>query len=91
MVHRFVETIYNLELGPAQVTQLNRAISNGAEKGTFYLPKGTPTAASALPLLTFLMKVSLAASNSLQRLLLRMVKPTPRRSVVKWDVAKTNS
>ena len=40
--HRFVETTYGLELGPAQVTQLNRAISSGAEKGTFYLPKGTP-------------------------------------------------
>ena len=40
MVHRFVEANYNLELGPAQVTQLNKAISNGADKGTFYLPKG---------------------------------------------------
>ena len=39
-VHRFVETTYNLDLGPAQVTQLNKAISNGADKGTFYLPKG---------------------------------------------------
>ena len=38
--HRFVETTYNLDLGPAQVTQLNKAISNGADKGTFYLPKG---------------------------------------------------
>lgn len=44
-VHRFVETKYGLELGPAQVTQLNRAISNGADKGTFYLPKGMLIAA----------------------------------------------
>ena len=42
MVRRFVETTYSLDLGPAQVTQLNKAISNGADKGTFYLPKGTP-------------------------------------------------
>lgn len=47
VVHRFVEATYNLELGPAQVTQLNKAISNGADKGTFYLPKGTPVALSA--------------------------------------------
>ena len=40
MIRRFVETTYNLDLGPAQVTQLNKAISNGADKGTFYLPKG---------------------------------------------------
>jgi hypothetical protein len=40
MFHRFVEATYDLELGPAQVTQLNKAISNGADKGTFYLPKG---------------------------------------------------
>ena len=42
LVHRFVEATYNLELGSAQVTQLNKAISNGADKGTFYLPKGMP-------------------------------------------------
>lgn len=45
VVIRFVEATYNLELGPAQVTQLNKAISNGAEKGTFYLPKGVSTTA----------------------------------------------
>lgn len=47
VIHRFVETTYNLELGPAQVTQLNKAISNGADKGTFYLPKGAPITISA--------------------------------------------
>jgi len=52
MVHRFVETTYNLDLGPAQVTQLNKAISNGADKGTFYLPKGMPVTASIEYLLT---------------------------------------
>jgi len=46
MFPRFVETTYNLDLGPAQVTQLNKAISNGADKGTFYLPKGMPVTTS---------------------------------------------
>lgn len=46
MMYRFVEGTYNLELGPAQVTQLNKAISNGADKGTFYLPKGMPVTVS---------------------------------------------
>lgn len=46
MIRRFVEATYSLELGPAQVTQLNKAISTGAEKGTFYLPKGMPITAS---------------------------------------------
>jgi len=46
MIHRFVETTYNLDLGPAQVSQLNKAIANGADKGTFYLPKGMPAAPS---------------------------------------------
>jgi histone H1/5 len=57
MVHRFVEANYNLQLGPAQVTQLNRAISSGAEKGTFYLPKGMP--------ITVFVRCSLTISSGL--------------------------
>jgi hypothetical protein len=37
---RFVESRYKLEIGAAQNTQLAKAISTGAEKGTFVLPKG---------------------------------------------------
>lgn len=29
-------------MGNAQITQLSKAITNGAEKGTFVLPKGEP-------------------------------------------------
>ena len=71
LVRRFVEATYNLELGPAQVTQLNRAISNGAERGTFYLPKGMPTTTSVRCRLTFSGQVFLGALSSPQRLLLR--------------------
>jgi hypothetical protein len=80
MVHRFVETTYSLELGPAQVIQLNKAISNGADKGTFYLPKGTLITVSVWNLLTFFVKVFLDVSSSLQRLL-RIMTWTPRRLV----------
>jgi hypothetical protein len=38
--NRFVESRYKLEIGAAQNTQLAKAISTGAEKGTFVLPKG---------------------------------------------------
>ena len=69
IVHRFVETTYNLDLGPAQVTQLNKAISNGAEKGTFYLPKGTPVAVSARHPFTFSVQVFPDALSSPRRLL----------------------
>jgi hypothetical protein len=79
MIRRYVETTYSLDLGPAQVTQLNRAISNGAEKGTFYLPKGMSITATIRCLLTFSAQVFLAASNSLQRLLPRVTTPTLRR------------
>lgn len=37
---RFVEERYNLEIGNAQVTQLSKAITSGAEKNIFSLPKG---------------------------------------------------
>lgn len=37
---RFVEEQYNLEIGNAQVTQLSKAITSGAEKNIFALPKG---------------------------------------------------
>ncbi len=32
--------MYNLEIGNAQITQLSKAITSGAEKGFFVLPKG---------------------------------------------------
>jgi histone H1/5 len=38
--NRYVESKYKLEIGAAQNTQLAKAISTGAEKGTFLLPKG---------------------------------------------------
>jgi linker histone H1 and H5 family len=38
---RYVEAEYKLEIGNAQITQLSKAIATGAEKGIFYLPKGT--------------------------------------------------
>ncbi len=37
---RFVETKYKIEFGAAQTNQLNKAISHGADKGVFALPKG---------------------------------------------------
>jgi histone H1/5 len=37
---RFVESKYKLEIGAAQTTQLAKAITTGAEKGVFILPKG---------------------------------------------------
>ena len=40
MLYRYVEETYKLEMGNAQVTQLSKAITNGAEKGVFVLPKG---------------------------------------------------
>lgn len=39
---RYVEEQYNLPIGPAQNTQLARAIATGADKGIFLLPKGSP-------------------------------------------------
>jgi hypothetical protein len=79
MIYRFVEATYNLELGPAQVTQLNKAISNGAEKGTFYLPKGMLITESIRCPLTFSVQVFLDALSSPQRLLLRITTLTLRR------------
>lgn len=40
MILRYVETKYKLTIGPAQSTQLAKAITTGAEKGVFALPKG---------------------------------------------------
>jgi histone H1/5 len=37
---RYVESKYKLEIGAAQTTQLAKAISAGADKGVFVLPKG---------------------------------------------------
>jgi len=78
MVRRFVEANYNLELGPAQVTQLNKAISNGADKGTFYLPKGTSATVYIGYLLILPVQVSLDALSFPQRLL-RITILTPKR------------
>lgn len=39
-IKKFAEEKYKLEPTPANVARLNHAISHGAEKGTFNLPKG---------------------------------------------------
>ncbi|KAH9484038.1 Histone H1 [Psilocybe cubensis] len=39
-IKKYVETKYKLEIGAAQVNQLSKAITSGAEKGVFFLPKG---------------------------------------------------
>ncbi|KAF5324855.1 hypothetical protein D9611_004278 [Ephemerocybe angulata] len=39
-IKKYVEEKYKIQFGAAQTTQLSRAIANGAEKGTFVLPKG---------------------------------------------------
>lgn len=39
-IKKYVETKYKLEIGAAQSTQLAKAISTGADKGVFVLPKG---------------------------------------------------
>jgi len=39
-IKKYVETKYKLEIGAAQSTQLAKAISTGAERGIFVLPKG---------------------------------------------------
>ncbi|KAI5124504.1 hypothetical protein M0805_003029 [Coniferiporia weirii] len=39
-IKKYVEAKYKIQIGAAQTSQLNRAIANGAEKGTFVLPKG---------------------------------------------------
>lgn len=37
---QFVESKYHIEVNATTASQLNRAITSGAEKGTFVLPKG---------------------------------------------------
>jgi histone H1/5 len=37
---RYVEENYKLDIGNAQITQLSKAITSGAEKQIFVLPKG---------------------------------------------------
>ena len=92
MVHRYVEAQYNLELGAAQITQLNKAISNGADKGTFYLPKGIPITVFVRCSLTFSVKVFPDASSSPQGLLRRLVTATPRRYATNWNIeGKSNA
>ncbi|KAH9842544.1 uncharacterized protein C8Q71DRAFT_733365 [Rhodofomes roseus] len=39
-IKKFVEDKYDIEIGNAQVTQLSKAITSGAEKDIFSLPKG---------------------------------------------------
>ena len=43
---RFVEETYKLTIGDAQITQLSKAITSGAEKNVFVLPKGEATSCS---------------------------------------------
>ncbi|KAI0831743.1 hypothetical protein BC628DRAFT_1349593 [Trametes gibbosa] len=47
-IKKFVEETYKLDFGAAQTTQLSRAITSGAEKGVFVLPKG-PSGRVKLP------------------------------------------
>ncbi|THH09368.1 hypothetical protein EW145_g2071 [Phellinidium pouzarii] len=47
-IKKYVETKYKLQIGAAQTSQLNRAIASGAEKRTFFLPKG-PSGKVKLP------------------------------------------
>jgi hypothetical protein len=42
---RFVEEKYKIALDNSQLTHLSKAITTGAEKGTFVLPKGKKTIA----------------------------------------------
>jgi hypothetical protein len=37
---KFVESKYRIDINAAAVSQLNRAITHGHEKGVFVLPKG---------------------------------------------------
>ncbi|KAL1715205.1 hypothetical protein EV715DRAFT_256517 [Schizophyllum commune] len=39
-IKKFVESKYHIEVNATTASQLNRAITSGAEKGTFVLPKG---------------------------------------------------
>lgn len=39
-IKRFIEDRYKMEVTPAVVSNINRSITYGAEKGTFVLPKG---------------------------------------------------
>ncbi|KAJ2969316.1 hypothetical protein NUW54_g12993 [Trametes sanguinea] len=47
-IKKYVEDKYGLEIGAAQVTQLSKAITHGAEKNIFVLPKG-PSGRVKLP------------------------------------------
>ncbi|KAM5542596.1 hypothetical protein V8D89_003557 [Ganoderma adspersum] len=47
-IKKFVEDNYKLDIGNAQITQLSKAITSGAEKGVFVLPKG-PSGRVKLP------------------------------------------
>ena len=40
VTRRYVEEVYKVEMGNAQITQLSKAILTGADKGIFVLPKG---------------------------------------------------
>ncbi|KAF8507258.1 hypothetical protein JB92DRAFT_2587190, partial [Gautieria morchelliformis] len=39
-IKKFLETKYGLDISASTVTNINRAIAHGAEKGFFALPKG---------------------------------------------------
>ncbi|KAG0705024.1 hypothetical protein DFH29DRAFT_908482 [Suillus ampliporus] len=47
-IKKYVEEKYNLAIDNAQLTHLSKAITSGAEKGTFVLPKG-PSGRVKLP------------------------------------------
>jgi hypothetical protein len=39
-IKKFIEEKYKMEVTPAVISNINRAIAYGANKGTFVLPKG---------------------------------------------------
>lgn len=39
-IKKFIEERYKMEVTPAVISNINRCIASGAEKGVFVLPKG---------------------------------------------------
>lgn len=70
MLSRYVEEKYKLDIGNAQVTQLSKAITSGADKGVFALPKGKSISdfTTSPQMLTFGIQGLLGGSSSPQRL-----------------------
>lgn len=76
-IKKYVETKYKLEIGAAQSTQLAKAITAGAEKGVFVLPKGPSGRVKLAP------KSKPADTSSKEN------KPTPNKPASKLKSAVT--